>query len=147
MDRFTQSQADGEVQGEVRPPGPGTPAAHHRRGRRQPAGLLPDGGTSGWARSARPRRMERAGLFGGNQRGRRAGGECVLADSEPGRGSRGSEPNRAPHEKVARTGTVEDLTVSQHSSWQRSSRCGSAKATSRSPKSWTRAPTSRGTFT
>ena len=44
MDRFTQSQADGDVQGEVRPPGPGTSAAHHRRGRRQPAGLLPDGG-------------------------------------------------------------------------------------------------------
>jgi len=45
-----------------------------------------------------------AGLLGGNQRGRRAGGECVPADSEPGRGSRGSERNRAPHEKIARCG-------------------------------------------
>jgi hypothetical protein len=44
VDRFTQSQADGEVQGEVRPPGPGTPEAHHRRGRRPRTGLLPDGG-------------------------------------------------------------------------------------------------------
>jgi hypothetical protein len=69
-------------------------------------------GTSGWARSARPRRMEGAGLLGGNQRGRRAGGECVLADSEPERGSRGSERNRAPHEKIAQTATVEDLTGS-----------------------------------
>jgi|GEM_PF-1697914 len=57
--------------------------------------------------------MEGAGLLGGNQRGRRAGGECVLADSEPGRGSRGSERNRAPHEKIARTATDEDLTVSR----------------------------------
>jgi len=54
--------------------------------------------------------MEGAGRLGGNQRGRPAGGECVLADSEPGRGSRGSERSRAPHEKIARTATVEDLT-------------------------------------
>jgi len=97
-------------------------------------------GTSGWARSARPRSMEGAGLLGGNQRGRRAGGECVLADSEPGRGSRGSERNRAPHEKIARTATVQHLMVSPAFRWQRSSRCGSAKAASHSPKSWTRAP-------
>jgi hypothetical protein len=101
-------------------------------------------GTRGWARSARPRRMEGADLLGGNQRGRRAGGECVLADSEPGRGSPGSERNGAPDEKMARIATEEDLTASQAFRWQPSSRCDSAKAASRSPRSRTRVPTRRG---
>ena len=69
--------------------------------------------------------------------GLRVRGECVLADAKPGRQSPGSEGNRAPQEKLARTGTDENLTVSPAFRWQRSSRCGSAKAASRSPTSWT----------